>query len=232
MKYYAIQQTEREATVAIYGDITPYQWDESDVSAYSITQEIKGLDVDVINVRINSCGGSVAEGWAIYNALKAHPAKVKTFADGFVASAAVYPFLAGTERIANSVSAFYLHQVLTSVTGNADDLRKAADELETLNAIGLKAFEDLGIDAEQLLQLQKAETWLTPAEALDLGIATELQARADTQSVAMQIMQILTEPRQKLEQNAVEIDTQEQPQKQEEEPIEGQITLQEFMNKF
>ena len=201
-KYYAIQQVEREATIVIYGDLTPYKWEESDVSAYNIQKEIQALDVDVINVRINSCGGSVSEGWAIYNALKAHPAKIKTFADGFVASAAIYPFLAGEERIANSVSAFYFHQVLTSVYGNCDDLRKAADEVETLNTIGLAAFNEIGITEEKLLELQKNETWLTPAQALELGIATAVQTHTPGESVAQQalsIMGLVGQPRQEPE---------------------------------
>ena len=234
MKYYAIQQMEREATIAIYGDLVPYQWDESDVTAYNLQKEIKDLDVDVINVRINSCGGSVSEGWAIYNALKAHPAKVRTYGDGFVASAALYPFLAGDERIANSVSGYYLHQVLTSAYGNADDLRKTADEIETLNQIGLKAFADVGVDADKVLELMKEEVWLTPDQALEMGIATEIRKNAVPENSAVQhILQVLTEPRQQQGQNSVEInkinENELNLQKEEPEEEDGQITLKEFL---
>ena len=54
-----------------------------DVSSYTLVQEIQNLDVDIINVHINSYGGEVAEGLAIYNMLKNHKAKIVTICDGF-----------------------------------------------------------------------------------------------------------------------------------------------------
>lgn len=75
---------------------------------------------------IDSYGGAVSEGWAIYNALLQHPAKINTYGDGFVASAALFPFLAGDNRYASNLSAYYLHEVLVSACGYADDLRAAA----------------------------------------------------------------------------------------------------------
>lgn len=233
MRYYTIQQAGKEATVIIYGDLTPYKWDESDVTAYNVIQDIKDLQVDTINVRINSFGGSVSEGWAIYNALKAHPAKIKSYADGFVCSAAIYPFLAGEERVASTVSAFYLHQVLTSVYGNADELRKAADELEKLNNIGLQAFTDIGISEQEVYELQKAETWLTPAEALEMGIATELTEGATSgENTAMQVMQVLTQKPQQRHQDAQEPKQEPAPSVEIKDPQEGENKLQKFMNKF
>ena len=119
-KFYAIQQVERTADLYIFGDITRWRWSEEDTSAWSIQEEIKDLDVDVIHVHIDSYGGEVSEGWGIYNVLREHKAKIVTHADGFVASAAIYPFMAGDVRIASSVSAFFFHQVLVNAYGNAD----------------------------------------------------------------------------------------------------------------
>lgn len=176
-QYYAIQQAQREADIYIFGDIVPFEFFEGDVSAHGITQQIKDLDVDQINVHIDSYGGAVSEGWAIYNALKNHPAKVVTYGDGFVASAALYPFMAGDERFASNLSAYYFHQVWISASGYADELRAAANEAELMTEVGLNAFTDnTGMTADEVRELQKSETWLTPSEALERGIATAILA--------------------------------------------------------
>lgn len=176
-RYFAVQQAERTADIYIFGDITTFRWAEGDVSAMSLAQQIEGLDVDRINVRIDSYGGSVSEGWAIYNTLIKHPAKVVTYADGFVASAALYPFMAGDERIASNLSAFYFHEVMTCAEGYAKDLRAAADMAETMTEIGVNAFtERAGMSEAEVRELMAAETWLTPAQALEKGIATSITA--------------------------------------------------------
>lgn len=176
-QYYAIQQAQREADIYIFGDIVPFEFFEGDVSAHGITQQIKDLEVDQINVHIDSYGGAVSEGWAIYNALKNHPAKVVTYGDGFVASAALYPFMAGDERYASNLSAYYFHQVWISASGYADELRAAANEAELMTEVGLNAFTDnTGMTADEVRELQKSETWLTPSEALERGIATAILA--------------------------------------------------------
>lgn len=128
-------------------------------------------------MHIDSYGGSVSEGWAIYNALRQHPAKVTAFGDGFVASAALYPFLAGDERIASNLSAYYFHRVSILAEGYADELRKAADEAEQMTEIGISAFvERAGMEESAVRELMEAETWLTPAQALDYGLATSITA--------------------------------------------------------
>lgn len=184
-KFYAIQQADRAADLYIFGDIVPFAMFDGDVSAHSLEQQIKDLDVDEIRVHIDSYGGSVSEGWAIYNALRQHPAKVVSYGDGFVASAALYPFLAGDERIASNLSAYFLHQVIVSVDGNADDLRAAADEAKMMTEIGINAFVDrTGMTADEVRTLMKVDTWLTPEQALDYGIATSI-----TQDAALPVAQ-------------------------------------------
>lgn len=174
-KYFSIQQLERAADIYIFGDIVPFEFFSSDVSAYGIVKQIKNLDVDEIRVHIDSYGGSVSEGWAIYNALRQHPAKVTTYGDGFVASAALYPFLAGDNRIASNLSAYYLHRVSIAADGYSDDLRKAADEADQMTEIGISAFvERTGMDENDARNLMEAETWLSPDQAMEYGIATAI----------------------------------------------------------
>lgn len=176
-KYFSIQQLDRAADIYIFGDIVPWEMWPGDVSANGIVERIKQLNVDEIRVHIDSYGGSVSEGWAIYNALRQHPAKVTSFGDGFVASAALYPFLAGDERIASNLSAYYFHRVSIATEGYADELRKAADEAEQMTEIGISAFvERAGMEESTVRELMEAETWLTPAQALDYGLATSIMA--------------------------------------------------------
>lgn len=174
---YAIQQLDRGADIYIFGDITPLEWFDGDVSANGIISQIKNLDVDEIRVHIDSYGGSVSEGWAIYNALRQHPAKVVTYGDGFVASAALYPFLSGDERIASNLSAYYFHRVSVAAEGYSDELRAAADEADQMTEIGINAFvERTNMTADDVRSFMEAETWLTPEQALEYGLATSIQA--------------------------------------------------------
>ncbi len=168
-RFYFIQQIERTADIYIFGDITEWPWEEfGDKSAFGIVNEINSLDADVINVHIDSYGGSIKEGWGMYNALRQTKAVVHTYADGFVCSAALYPFLAGSTRTASSVSAFYLHEGLTGAYGYADDLRKAADEIELLTDIGITAFtENTDLDADAVRDLMSKETWMSAQQALE-----------------------------------------------------------------
>ena len=94
-KYYSLAKNGDAIDVYIYGDITSWPWDESDVSSYGLAKELELTEAEQINCYINSYGGEVAEGLAIYNQLKRHPAKVTTICDGFACSAASVIFMAG-----------------------------------------------------------------------------------------------------------------------------------------
>lgn len=231
-KFYAIQQYGKTADVYIFDDISEYSWTGYDgqvhnVSPITFKSEIEALDVDVINVHINCYGGSVSAGWAIYSVLRNHKAQIKSFADGFVCSAALYPFLAGDQRIASSVSAFYLHEVSTGAWGYAKDLRAAAEEAEKLTEIGINAFvERAGMKRETVEELMENETWLSPEEALSYNIATEVVSSDNdsaSQSALSDIMNKLfmkgKEPEEKLpepiavpEEKVPETIEQEQPE--------------------
>lgn len=178
-----INQQAREMDVYIYGDITEYPWkDCGEASAASIADQIRAADVDIINVHVDSYGGSVKEGWGIYNAMISHKARVRSYADGFVASAALYPYLAGDERHAGPLSAFFLHQVITGADGYADDLRKAAAEADALTDIGIQAFvARAGMSEDKVRELMEAETWLTADQAKDYGIVTVRDEDTPTQ---------------------------------------------------
>lgn len=174
-KYYSLVVENNEANITIYGDITSWEWLESDVSSYTLSKELEGLDVDVINVYINSYGGEVAEGLAIYNALKRHKAKIKTYCDGFACSIASVIFMAGDERIMSNASLLFIHNAWTRASGNANDFRKQADDLDIITQASVNAYMNhVKITEEELKELLNNETWITPQDALNMGFATSI----------------------------------------------------------
>ena len=181
--YYQLQTAGQAADIYIFGDIVDDAWHADKSSPYSLVQAINGLGPDVteINLHIDCYGGSVAGGWGIYNALRQRPGvTVRTYADGFVASAAIYPFLAGKERFANSVSAFYFHPVLTGAYGYADELRAEADAADKLTEIGRQALVDVaGLSQDAAQALLDSKTWYSPQQMLDMGIATAITGKSD-----------------------------------------------------
>ena len=182
-QYYQLVTAGNTAELYIYGDITSFPWLESDVSAYNLSAQLAELQgVTNINVYINSYGGEVAEGLAIYNALKRHPAKVTTFCDGFACSIASVIFMAGDERIMGNPSRLMIHDAWTSVYGaNADELRKQADDLDNITEASVKAYmANINISEEELRAMMKDETWISETDALEMGFATGIDDNSES----------------------------------------------------
>lgn len=173
-KYYQIAKTGKQAEIYIFGDITSWEYLESDVSSYTLARELREMqDVDEITVYINSYGGEVAEATAIYNQLKNHPTKVTTVCSGFACSAASVIFMAGRERIMNKASRLMIHNAMVSARGNAEELRKAAEDLDSINELSITAYmERVTISEEELRGLMDRETWIKPEDAVAMGFAT------------------------------------------------------------
>ena len=203
-KYYSLATENNEANINIYGDITSWELLESDVSSYTLSKELEGLDVDTINVYINSYGGEVAEGLAIYNALKRHKAKIKTFCDGFAASIASVIFMAGDERIMSNASLLFIHNAWTYADGNAKELRKVADDLDSITQASINAYMNhVNITEEELKEMLDNETWITPQDALEMGFATAIvndnTSKNPNQSIKKKLMQQLVKAQEKKE---------------------------------
>lgn len=196
-RYYSLYQEEgkREASINIYGDITSWEWLESDVSSYALSKEIESLDVDTLNVFINSYGGEVGEGLAIYNSLKRHKAKIKTHCDGFAASIASVIFMAGEERIMSNASLLFIHNAWKYAAGNANELRKQADDLEAITKASINTYMEYAtITEDELKALLDAETWISPQDALDMGFATSITndgSKGANQSVKKRLIEQL-----------------------------------------
>lgn len=120
-----------EAELLIYGDIGDSWWGES-VTALSVVQQLQALDAGVtqINVRINSYGGSVSDGIAIYNALKRHSARKVVSVDGVAMSSASLIAMAGDDVQMGTASLLMIHAPWGVAQGNAQDMREMADTLD------------------------------------------------------------------------------------------------------
>lgn len=197
-RYYSLVKEGNVADITIYGDITSWPWSESDVSSYNLSKELDALtDVDHINVNINSYGGEVAEGLAIYNALRRHKAHVRTVCDGFACSIASVIFMAGDERIVNDASLIMIHNAWSYAHGNAADLRKQADDLDIITSASKQAYMSrIAISEEELTELMDGETWIKPEDALRMGFATEVrtyQSNNPSQSARSALFRLISQ---------------------------------------
>ena len=175
-RYFMAVEENEILDVFIYGDITSWEWLESDISSYTLAKLIQESQASKIRVRINSYGGEVAEGLAIYNALRNHAAKVTTVCDGFACSAASVVFMAGDERIINDASLLMIHNAWSFASGNAKELRKAADDLDKISTAAANAYRaHMTISEEELQELLDNESWILPEEAVQYGFATAIK---------------------------------------------------------
>ena len=175
-KYYFLESKNDVADLYIFGDITSWPWSENDVSANGIVKELQSLDAKEINVHINSYGGEVAEGLAIYNTLKNSDMKVTTICDGFACSAASVIFMAGDERVINEASLLMIHNAWTYASGNAARLRKAAEDLDKITQASVNAYTSrVSISEDEVKALMDNESWITAEEAVQYGFATKTE---------------------------------------------------------
>ncbi len=164
-----------EAELLIYGPIGDYFWGEG-VTAASVVEQLAGTTASVINVRINSDGGVVTDGLAIYNALKQHPATINVTVDGVAASIASLIAMAGSTRRMHENTMLMLHGPQGGGWGFAGDLRERADQIDVYGRQMLVTYSGRAknpADIETMLTDRK-DHWLTASEALALGLVSEV----------------------------------------------------------
>lgn len=182
-RYYMIVDGADAADLYIFGDITAYgHWGDDDPnrSAYDIVTELNNVKANKINVHINSYGGDVSEGLAIYNTLKNSAKEVTTYCDGFACSAASVVFMAGAKRVMSKESLLMIHNAWVVTMGNSDELRKQADDLEKVTQASVEAYKSVAtISENEIKQMMKDETWISADDALSYGFATEISDADD-----------------------------------------------------
>ncbi|MGK3947426.1 head maturation protease, ClpP-related [Microbacterium sp. K2] len=167
----------RTGNLHLYGAIGGY-W--GGIDAAEMVPAIRDLDVDTLNVYVNSPGGNVYDGIAIRNALRSHKARVIITVDGLAASAASFIACAGDEVIMAENSEFMIHEAWGLAIGNADDMLAAADDLDRISGnIAEMYAAKAGGDAAAWRALMKAETWYSAAEAVAAGLADRTDADAE-----------------------------------------------------
>ena len=130
-------------------------------------------------MRINSPGGSVFDGVAIYNALKRHDAAITVWIDGIAASIASMIAMAGDEVVMPENAMLMLHDPSGLVVGTAADMRGMAEALDRMKAGMVAAYRDKsGRDDAEIEALMRDETWLSAQEAVALGLADRVERRS------------------------------------------------------
>jgi len=162
-----------EAEILIYGDIGD-SWDGESVAAAQFVKDLQQIDASLLIVRINSYGGSVTDGLAIYNALRRHPAAVDMHIDGIAASIASLIAMAGDTVTMADNAMMMIHAPWGFAMGNAQDMREMADTLDKYaQAMAASYSARAGVDADWILSLltDGQDHWFTAQEAVDAGLA-------------------------------------------------------------
>lgn len=164
-----IQMKNATAEVLLYEDIGGW----FGITADMFIREVKALkDVSTINLRINSNGGNVFDGLAIYNYLKSHKARIEVDIDGLAASIASIIAMAGDEvRIADNAW-MMIHDPWIVVGGTADELRNTADTMDGIRESLLDTYMVRATaDKKTISDMMTAETWINATDAVKYGLA-------------------------------------------------------------
>lgn len=184
-------QTEAAADLYFFGDINSEslgEWQKyypDDKAPKDVQNFLDQLDgVSKINVHINSGGGSVFGGIAIYNILKRHNAEIVVYVEGLAASIASVIAMAGDKIIIPANAQMMIHKPSSITWGNADDMRKEADILDGCQKVILNTYMQHakdGVTAEEINALIDAETWKNGEEwqeFFDIEVSEKSQATA------------------------------------------------------
>jgi ATP-dependent Clp protease protease subunit len=174
--YRIMARSKTESEVLLYEDIGAGMF--GGLSAKQFSEDLKKLGpVNLINVRINSYGGDVFDGLAIYRQLAEHTAKKVVHVDGMAASIASVIAMAGNEIRISEAATMMIHDAWGMVRGNAAQLRDMAEKLDMVSG----AIAD--VYAARTLQKRSAivdwmnkETWMQAAQAVERGFATSIVA--------------------------------------------------------
>ena len=194
----------------IYDDVTAYgdfnwntwKYDESETSANYFRQQLSEIPDDAeIELHVNSNGGSVKEGVAIYNMLKQHAAHKTCYVDGFAYSIASVICLACDHIIMGIGTSMLIHNMSMGVYGDAATLRKCADDLDVLMESNRKIYMQRAknLTEEELTELMDKETFLTPDQCLEYGFCDEIGTqKADENLIAASAQQSIRQLRQQI----------------------------------
>ena len=166
----------READLLLYGEIAGDCMDAETVGSRDVVKALLGLEqgCDLVRVRINSEGGDVYAGIAIFNALRTSRCNITIYTDGIAASIAGIIAMCGRKHYMSRYSRLMIHSVSGGVYGNKNDLAKMIDEIVSLeDTIGGIISERMGMSTEEVKSryFDGQDHWFTAEEAVNLGLA-------------------------------------------------------------
>lgn len=172
--WYSIRNiSDSAAEIAIYDEIGFYG-----VSASDFVRDISAIKASSITLRINSPGGDVFDGIAIYNSIQRHKATVTAYIDGIAASAASFIAMAADRVVMSPHSQMMIHEASGLCVGNASDMQQMADILaKSSDNIASIYAKRAGGTVEEWRARMQAETWLSDQEAVDLGLADAIDGQ-------------------------------------------------------
>lgn len=163
---------ENDNTIGIYDPIGYDYWDDSGVTAKRISAALRSLDGADVVVNINSPGGDVFEGLAIYNLLREYKGHVTVRVLGVAASAASFIAMAADEIQIARAGFFMIHNAWTGVWGDRNDLRETADFLEQIDDTIADIYHvRSGLSMDELKADMDKERWINGRDAIDSGFA-------------------------------------------------------------
>ena len=190
------------------------------ISAKEFISELKQHAGKKLTCLINSPGGSVFDGLAMYNALRAHGAEVTVKVMGVAASAASLVAMAGDKIIMPENTFMMIHNPMVGAYGNADEMRDMADVLDKIAASLIGTYvARTGLSEAEVKDLLDAETWLNAADAVEKGFATEMEPALKI-AASFDVERLPENIRTVYEANATEIDPPADPVDPPADPID------------
>lgn len=170
-----INKTQESAEILMYEQIGRDFWSDEGIAAKDFAADLRNLgDVKNISLRINSPGGSVFEGMAIYNLLKSHPANVDVYVDGIAASIASVIAMAGDRIIMPENTMMMIHDPAGVVMGTSVDMRKMAEALDKIKESIKSSYKRTALTDKEIDNLMTDETWLTAKDCQEKGFCDEV----------------------------------------------------------
>jgi ATP-dependent Clp endopeptidase proteolytic subunit ClpP len=171
--WFTMKQTADLAEIQILDEIDP-MWGMGAKEFKAEFDKIK--DAKNIKLWLNSAGGSIFEGQAIYNILSSVSGKLDVEVIGIAASMASVIALAGKKLTMAEGSYLMIHNPMTAFFGDGDALRKTADILDKMRQEYIAIYsKKTGLDAEKVGAMMTAETWMTSSEAIANGFADDTE---------------------------------------------------------
>lgn len=182
-----LAKSNKAAELTIYGVIEPEGFWDGKVTPKALKEELDALgEIDTLDIYINSPGGDVFAGQAIYSILKRLTAKKTVHVDGVAASIASLVAMAGDVIKMPANATMMVHNPMGGCFGFAEDHRKMADALDRVREGMLAAYQSkvTKLSKDEIIALLDAETWMTAREAVEKGFADELVAEVKVAACA------------------------------------------------